>query len=280
MAESTTGRPAPPWWYELDLYRRLMGAHLRGQMQYKRSFALTLFGNFAGNGLALLVLAITFSRFGTLAGWSFGEVALLYGIAAVAFGIQEMITEGGFDNLASLVREGTFDRVLLRPVTSFTQMLAADFQLRRLGRALQGGIALALALTTVHVEWTWTKLLYLPVAVMSGALFFSGVTVLGATLTFWTIERSEIINVFTYGGEFASSYPITIFSGGVQRFLTFVFPIAFVAYYPGLYLLDRPDPLGLPRWLPLLSPFVASAFFVLAWRVWEWGVRHYQSTGN
>ncbi len=253
-------------------------AHLRGQMQYKRSLTLTLLGSFAGSGLALVVLAITFSRFGTLAGWTFGEVALLYGIASIAFSIQGVVTEGGFDNLAVLVREGTFDRVLLRPVTSFTQMLAADFQLQRLGRALQGVVALALSQT--NIRWTWDKLVYLPVAVASGALFFSGVTVLGATLTFWTIQRSEIINVFTYGGGAASGYPITIWGSGMQRFLTFVFPIAFVAYYPGLYLLDRPDPLGLPRWLPLLSPLVAVAFLAFAWRVWEWGVRHYQSTGN
>lgn len=249
-------------------------------MQYKRSFALQLCGNFAGNAVALIVLGITFSRFGNIGGWTFGEVALLYGLAAVAFGIQSVVMEGGFDNLSTLIKQGTFDRVLLRPVTAFTQMLGADFQLHRLGRALQGGVAIGLALAYTDIRWTWAKLLYLPVVVAGGVFFFGGIMILGATLCFWTIERSEIINVFTYGGEFVSSYPITIFNGTVQRLLTFVFPIAFVAYYPGLYLLDRPDPLGLPPWLPLLSPLVSVAFFALAWCVWEWGVRHYQSTGN
>jgi ABC-2 type transport system permease protein len=47
-----------------------------------------------------------------------------------------------------------------------------------------------------------------------------------------------------------------------------------------LYLLDKPDPWGLPSWIAFLSPVVAMAAFRGALSLWRAGVRHYQSTGS
>jgi len=57
-------------------------------------------------------------------------------------------------------------------------------------------------------------------------------------------------------------------------------PLGFVSYYPALFLLDRPDPLGLPDWTRLLSPIAALALGACAYFGWCIGVRHYQSTGS
>jgi ABC-2 type transport system permease protein len=55
---------------------------------------------------------------------------------------------------------------------------------------------------------------------------------------------------------------------------------AFVAYYPALALLDRPDPLGLPPWVAWSGPLVALAAAAAAAMMWRLGVRHYRSTGS
>ena len=39
--------------------------------------------------------------------------------------------------------------------------------------------------------------------------------------------------------------------------LTFLLPIAFVNWYPCLYLLGRDDPFGMPSWLQFASPVAA-----------------------
>lgn len=264
---------------EAALYRRFVAARLRGQMQYKFSFALQLIGSFTSTGLELVAVFFTFNRFQNIAGWTLGEVALLYALASISFGLHEMVMQS-FEDLSLDIQQGTFDRVLLRPVTPFVQVLAADFQLRRLGRVAQGVVAFGVALTHTHIHWTLGKALFLPVTFISGILLFGALDVLGATLCFWTVERTQVINVFTYGGTFMSSYPFSIYQQWLRRTATFVVPLAFVAYYPGLYLLDRTDPLGLPRIVSFATPLVAVAFFALAWRFWEWGVRHYQSTGS
>ncbi len=264
---------------EVALYRLLVGARVRGQMQYRASFALQVAGSFLGNALELVALLIVFSRFHDIAGWSVGEVTLLYALSAISFALHEMIM-AGFDEVSYAIQQGEFDRVLVRPVTPFVQTLAADFQMRRIGRVLQGVVALGIAVSRGHIHWDAGKIVYFPVVILSGVLLFSALTLLGATLCFWTVERSEAINIFTYGGAFMSDYPISIYAGWLRGLMIFVVPLAFVAYFPALYFLDRTAASGVPPFVPFLTPFVAVAFFALAWRVWEWGVRHYQSAGS
>jgi ABC-2 type transport system permease protein len=267
------------WWAEAVLYRRLIGARLRAQMQYRTSFLLMTLVSLVTAGSDLWAILILFSYFGELAGWRAGEVALLYSLATLTFGLSEMVA-AGFDVFPQAIQQGEFDRVLLRPVSTFVQVLAADFQLRRVGRITQGGLALILAAAWTPIAWTPLKLLYLLVVLISGFVIFSALLVLGAVLCFWTVQSIEIINTVTYGGIDMASYPLPIYHELLQRFFTFVVPLAFVSYFPALYLLDRPEAQRLPSWLPGVTPLAAAALALCAWLAWQLGVRHYQSTGS
>jgi ABC-2 type transport system permease protein len=282
-ARRLTGQWATDWladWVaDAVLYRRLIGARIRAQMQYRVSFLLMSLVSFAVTGSDLLAILILFNSFGELAGWRLGEAALLYGLAMVAFGLSEMVA-AGFDVFPQAIRQGEFDRLLLRPVGIFVQVLAADFQLRRLGRVAQGGLALALAVAWTSIVWTPLKLLYLLVVLVSGLVMFSALLVIGAVLCFWTVQSIEIINTVTYGGTEMASYPLPIYHEGLQRFFTFVVPLAFVSYFPALYLLERPELQRLPAWLPGMTPVAAAMLALIAWLTWRAGVRHYQSTGS
>jgi ABC-2 type transport system permease protein len=103
---------------------------------------------------------------------------------------------------------------------------------------------------------------------------------MGATLCFWTIQTSEVINIFTHGGTEMVSYPMDIYQGWFRNLFIFVVPLAFVTYFPSLYFLDKPEALGLPGFTRFLSLPVALAFLAVSRGVWSFGVRHYQSTGS
>ena len=261
------------------MYLRFTGARVRGQMQYRASFILDVVSRFLINGLELAAIFILFNRFTSLGEWHVGDIAFLYGLVTISFALHEVIAQS-FEDFSFTIRQGEFDRILLRPVTPIVQVLASDFQLKRVGRVLTGVLALALALPRTEIVWTVGKFVYLPVVVLSGIVLFAAIDLIGGTLCFWTIERTEVINVFTYGGVSMSSYPISIYQAWMRRTFTFIIPIAFIGYYPGLYFLGHRDPLGLPGFVSFLSPFVAVAFAVVALAFWEWGVRHYQSTGS
>jgi ABC-2 type transport system permease protein len=263
----------------LGLYLWLLGAQVRSQLQYRASFALQFVGQALATFVDFIAILLLFGRFPTLAGWSLGEVAFLYGLGSIAFSISDLFS-GGFDRLSFTIQTGQFDRVLTRPVSVFLQTLSMDFQIRRLGRVAQAVVALVFSLTLVQIEWTPLRLLMMVVALISGVVIFCGIWVIGAAITFWTVQTSEVTNVFTYGGSALVENPMSIYGRWLRRFFTFVVPLAFVTYLPALYILDRPDPLGLPSALQFCSPLVAAVFYLLARAIWSFGVRHYQSTGS
>lgn len=263
----------------LSIYARLLAAQIRSQLQYRASFAMQALGQAAATFVDFIAILLLFNQFTTLAGWSLGEVAFLYGLGGIAFGISDLAC-GGFDRLSITIKEGTFDRVLTRPLGTFQQTLAGDFQIRRFGRIAQAAIVLGLALTWIDLAWTPAKLIVAVSAVVSGVVIFCAIWVIGAAITFWTVETSEVTNVFTYGGSALVENPMSIYADWLWRFFTFVVPLAFVTYLPALYILDRPDPLGLPPFFQFCSPLVAAAFFLASRAAWSFGVRHYQSTGS
>jgi ABC-2 type transport system permease protein len=258
---------------------RLVAAQLRSQMQYRGSFFFQAAGQFVATGMDFVETMVFLHAFPHLNGWTLPELALLYGIGGVAFAISDMAC-GGFDRLSQAIQQGTFDRVLTRPASTFAQVLGADFQLRRLGRIAQAALVLGIALSLLEIVWSPLKIAVLVSAIVSGVAIFGGIWVVGAAVTFWTIQTSEVTNIFTYGGSEMIRYPISIFSDLLRRFFTFVVPLAFVSYLPGLFILNRSDPTGLPPEVQLISPLVAALFLAPAYGAWKLGVRHYQSTGS
>jgi len=263
----------------MGLYLRLVGARMRGQMQYRLSFLLETVTQFFATFLDFLTVYFIFNRIPSLRGWSLPEIALLYGLAATAFALEEFIGRG-FDIFQTKVVSGEFDRVLIRPWSTFFQILAEEFPLRRVGRLGQGLLVLAWAVRSAGVHWTWIKALYVPVVLVSGCLFYLALIIAQATSCFWTVQAVEFANIFTYGGTQMASYPLEIYADWFRKFFTFVVPLAFVSYYPALYLLGKPDPLGFPAWFAFLTPPVCVGTLGLAMAFWRYGVRRYQSTGS
>lgn len=265
-----------------QLYWRLVGARVRAQMQYKISFALEVVGFCLMTGLEFATIAIIFAQFGSIGGWSMAEVGLLYGLTTIAFSLAEMAGRGFDAPFEQMMQRGTFDTVLTRPLGSFFQILAAEFQLRRLGRTLQGAAVLGYGLAYAPIDWTagglW-KVLVLPVTIASGTVIYIALVVFGATLCFWTIKTPEAINVFTFGGRELTSYPLPIYNRWLRGLFLSIVPVAFASYPAALLLLERHDPY-LPSWLAWFAPLVAALFMAAALGFWRLGVSIYQSAGS
>lgn len=263
----------------LVLYGRLISGQVRSQLQYRTGFAASILGTALISALDFLAVLILFANVPTLGGWSVAEVALLYGFSTVAFALTDLAI-GHLDQLPDLIRTGAFDLFLVRPRGTLFQVVASDFALRRLGRAAQGIVVLLWALAQLDVGWTSTKVLMVPLALLSAIGIFAAVWVFVVCLVFWVVDSRETTNAFTDGGTFLAQYPLDIFSDWVRRFFAYVFPMAFVAYLPASYLLDKPMPAGLPPWLAFMGPVVAVVGAVVAGTTWRAAVRHYRSAGG
>ncbi|MEU2061698.1 ABC transporter permease [Streptomyces sp. NPDC013455] len=260
-------------------YRLIAAMWVRSTMAYRASFAMTTFGNFAATFLDFVAIMLMFSRVDALGGYPLPEVAFLYGLSAVPFGLADLVA-GSMERLGRRVRDGTLDTLLVRPAPVLAQVAADRFALRRLGRVTQGALVLGWSLTRVDIDWTVDRLLLMPVVVVSGCAIFCAVFVAGAAFQFVAQDAAEVQNAFTYGGTTLLQYPPTVFAKELVRGVTFVLPLAFVNWLPATYVLGRPYPLGLPEWVAFTSPLVAVACWGPAWLAWRAGLRSYRGTGS
>jgi ABC-2 type transport system permease protein len=83
-------------------------------------------------------------------------------------------------------------------------------------------------------------------------------------------------NIFATFGN----YPMRILPVPARAILTFVLPVAFVAYLPAAVLTGQPAGIGVPGWLTLASPVVGLVLYVLSRYTWFLALRRYETVGG
>ena len=261
------------------VYGRVVVARLRSQLAYPTSFGLSVAGQALGQAIELIVIGVLFTQVRALGGFTAGEVLLIFGLASCGFGLADLCV-GQVEKLSAYIRTGEFDVLLLRPLGTLPQLLSADVAFKPIGRLGLGMAVYVIALARLDLPWTPVRAAAAGLAPLVGGVIMSAQFVAANAVAFWVVDARELANTVTYGSGFTISYPITVYGPWLRRFMCYVVPGAFVAYFPALALLDRPDPLGLPTWLRYASPLVAALAVAAAAVVWRRGVRHYQGTGS
>lgn len=260
----------------MKLYFKYIKILVKSLAEYRMSFWLTLTGQFIKTVFSFAGVYLLFQRFGTIAGWSFAEVAICFAVVQMSFALAECFVRG-FDVFKKLVITGDFDRLLLRPRNTIVQVLGTDFELSRLGRIIQAIAVFVIALSLIEVSFTPLKVLTLILMVTSGFFIFSGLFIIGAVMCFFTTESLEVVNIFTDGGREIAAYPLDIYSKGVKRFFTFIVPFGCFNYLPLMYILDKA---GSNDILYMLTPLLGILFIIPCLLLWRYGVKKYIGTGS
>ncbi|MFC4563484.1 ABC transporter permease [Nocardiopsis mangrovi] len=277
MAESAvSGRSAAEG---LRSYVRLAWTWCRAVAQYPVSLALLTAAQAAAMAAELAAVTFAFGHAGRMAGFGVSEAVLVYGLAALAFSLADFLL-GSVEQLGEHIRKGSFDAMLIRPVSPLIQLATDEFSPRRLGKVVPSAAALCWALAVLDIDWTAQRVLMLPLLIASGTVICSSIWVIGACVQFFVIDAREVANSVTYGGQALTEYPLAVYGRAVATAVTFTVPLAFVSWQPALFLLGLPDPFGLPGWLRYAPPAVAALMWAAAAAVWRSGLRHYRSTGS
>jgi ABC-2 type transport system permease protein len=263
----------------MTLYLTLLWAAFQGQLAHRGSFLLELTGRAWVTGLELVALLVLVERAQDLAGFGRYEIVYLYGIASLALGLAEMLTDGSGE-MPRLIRTGEFDGLLVRPVPVLVQVMALRCRPQNLGRALQGLVALIWALHGLSWQPTLPHLGWLLVNVGASVAIYVGIFVAEAATCIFTVQSTELFNAFSYGGLEMSRFPLPIYGRWLRNLFLWGIPVGFASYYPALGVLDRQDVLGMPAFFLWLSPLVSGAFLGVCLRYWAFSVDRYRGTGS
>lgn len=260
----------------MKLYFKYMTILFKSQMEYRTSFLLLSIGQFFVPFLTFVGMFFFFQRFPNIGGWSLYEVSLCYAVTHMAFSLSECFARG-FDAFSSTVVRGDFDRILVRPKSTILQVLGSKFEFTRVGRLAQSLIVLVYSLNNLSIPWNSYKVITLVLMTISGVFIFTGIYMLGASLSFWTIEGLEVVNIFTDGGREMAQYPLSIYKDWIRKFFTFVIPFGTVNYLPLMFVLDKTKD---TNFYYMFIPLWGMLFIIPCMLVWGFGVKHYKSTGS
>jgi len=265
---------------EARLYRRIVGARIRSDWQYRTSFITYVVAQVAFVTLEVVALVMLISLVPRFGDWTTAEIMFLYGLATLPFSIGDLFISEVERLADGYIRTGEFDTVLLRPSSPLLQILSLEFELRRAGKLLPPAAALVWAIPNLNVDWTAGRIGLFMMSIFCGTVIYSCLWVMAASITFWAVASREATNAMTYGAQFANQYPLHVYPGWIRAVMGWALPLAFVAYVPTVFTTNAANPLDLPSWIAYTPPAVALALIVVAHRVWTIGVRHYQSTGS
>lgn len=262
----------------LTLYRKLIGASIRSQMEYKFSFIFSMLLWGLLTGMDFVLVAAILYKFNYIRGWNVYEIGYLYGITSISTALYRLIGSE-IHTFEKYTVQGEFDQLLTKPVSPLLILCTRQFNLTRLGGVLQGVILVIFSLWGLNNtagQFPWESVAYLPVAIVSGTMVIMAIGLATATIAFWTVRISEL-QVFTmYAPTTASNFPLSLYPGWLKGLLFTILPVAFVAYVPALTLFHK----GGAGFNLILSPIVAIVALGMALKFWNWGIRHYHSTGS
>ncbi|WP_327085067.1 ABC transporter permease [Nonomuraea sp. NBC_01738] len=249
----------------------------RAGAAYPLSFCLMVVLGFVLSGLDVAAILVIFANTTTLAGFDRTQVLFLYGTANLAFATCDLLFSN-LDRIHTHIKAGTFDTMLIRPASAWIQMATDRFMPTRVGRVAQAAIVLGVTLPGLDIPAG--RVWMIPVMVGCGIVIFTALWTLAGALQFALVDAPEVVNAMTYGSGLASQYPMAIYGREMVRGITYVLPLAFINWQPGLYVLGVDDPFGTPEFLRFLGPVAALLLSVAAGLAWRHGIRHYRSTGS
>jgi ABC-2 type transport system permease protein len=263
----------------LDAYRQYWRINLLTILEYRANFVLWAGFTLFYHGTALAALWVTMTQFPSMNGWSMREMAFLYALwmLASAFANAFFFSVGEVPNM---IREGRFDRFLVRPLDTLFQALTVPQQI------YPDELILALLFLPIATWFAGVKVdafyfVFVFLVMIGGALIDFGIQLVVATIAFWTVRTDTLRWVVMSLEQEFTRYPISIYSKVVRIVLTFVLPFAFMNYFPASYLLQKDNGiLNLSPQVGLLTPVVGVVWLGAAYAFWRIGLNHYQGTGS
>lgn len=266
-------------------FRRLFSSFfkvaLRREMAYRGTFLAGIIGQWISYGATFLGIYIMVSSFHVLDGWNGSEVLLLYGLSVMSYAIGASFFFNFSSGLVGRIRSGEFDASLTKPIHPFLhEVFSAGYNIGYISHFTVSLVIMVVALSNTAFTPTIPNLLFLLSAVLGASLVQAAALIASSTMSFFTVGNNPIADFLLWDMKEFTNYPITIFPRGIQFVLTFILPFAFMNFYPASALLGKAIPEGYPAVLPYLSPLVGVLVFTLSVLLWNWGLKHYKSTGS
>lgn len=258
------------------MYRKYVSMHFKSSFEYRLNTLLFAISQIIVSLGEFTSIYLMFHKFESVGEWGFYESTLMFGLITTIYSFCECFARG-YDEFASLVKNGELDRMLVRPVNIHKQIFGSKIEFVKLGRVVLGIVVTVIALLKLNVEWNILKVLVLLATFICGDLVIWGIFLVSAGISIYTVENLEFLNIITNGSKEIAYYPLNIYKKWLTRIFTFVIPIACFNYLPLSFITGKGS---FPMWLCGISPLLGMLFFIPCLLFFNYSLKKYQGTGT
>lgn len=258
----------------MRLYLKYFSMQLKSILEYRKTFIISILSQLLMSVTAFISIFFLFDKFGNIEGYTFDNVLICFSISFTGYSIAECMFRA-FDHFDRMIGNGKFDRILVRPKNVIIQILGEEMEFAKMGRAFAASVVFIWLLTQHEELLRPDKFITLLLMILGTMIIYAGLFVLKAGISFFTTQSLEIMNIFTDGGRDLTQYPLNIYKKWVKIFFTYILPLAWVNYYPLLYVIDKTD-----NKINIVMPLISILFILPCYAVWNIGLRKYKSTGS
>ncbi len=258
----------------LKIIKRAMILRISEDLAYKWNFFIKFIAVMLQDFIGPLVILLIYTTTAGIPGWSFHEFILFQGTLTLVLGLGHLFAVMIPVEVMHNVRQGTFDKFLLKPLNTLVYLTASAFNWDGLAQIFVGLALIIFAFIKLDLTIFSSNFVLYMILILIGFLFQYAMMILISALTFLWVQSWALLDLFFKLSDFAR-YPSSIYGGSLQFFLTFLFPIAISAFFPVEVLLRG---FNLMLLLKMIVPVLV--FFILSIFLWNLALRKYTSAGG
>ena len=210
----------------LSLAAAYVRLNLRSHLEYRGAFFSQVIAMIINDSIWLIFWSLFFMRFPVLHGWDMKDIVTLWGVSASGYGLAAALC-GNALNLPTLVLRGQLDAWLLYPRALLPHLVLGKMSATSWGDAIFGYVVY-LAFVRPDLE----HFLLFALFTVTAAILFLGIFVISGSLSFFVGNAESIAEQWRFAVATFSTYPSSLFHGGVKLVLYTLIPAGFIAYLP------------------------------------------------
>ncbi|MEO1236086.1 MAG: ABC-2 family transporter protein [Planctomycetota bacterium] len=258
---------------------RFWSTSVSAEMEYRANFVLTAIQSTLALGGALFVLWSLFRTGYQMGGWDWPSAMLVVAAYTVMEGFASTFLTPNREQVGEMVREGTLDFVLLKPIDTQFWLSARKVRVWGVPNLVLGWLLAGFAWTRLGggdaaVEPSVWGAVGFVAALGLGLVILYAMGYLLSTLTIWFVKMNNITIAMQSLLE-AGRYPVSAYPAAYRVFFTFVLPVAFMTTTPAELVTGRAG-------AEVLAVAAGAAGVLLLGSRWFWrrALRSYTSASS
>lgn len=262
-----------------ELYKEFIKIKLNSMLQYKSAFIWTSISKISVWGTEFLMIWIMIEQFKNIGPWSSYEVLLLFALNLTSYSLAGFFFFGVADSLPGMIKSGEFDEILTKPLNSLLYLICKEFNTTYFSNISVSVAVLIVCMAKLNIKADIINVSFLLVTIISGSFIQGAAFIFSSVPAFWLIENRSLRYILGDIRGFIR-YPVSIYNKIIQVILIYIIPYAFISFFPSQFILNKRDYIGFNPAIQFISPFIGVFTFILAYKFWNIGIKHYNSTGS